>query len=102
MASVRKRNGKYGLSYNVRVRVKGHPGVSQTFDRKSDAHRWGEDTEEALRNGGYVGDAPPGDMSFGKALDRYLSEVSTKKKLIPNGVIMTLQRLCGVFFCQTS
>ncbi|MBU1420126.1 MAG: site-specific integrase [Proteobacteria bacterium] len=60
--------------------MKGHPYLSQTFDRLSDAQRWAEDTESTLRSGGYVGEAPPDDMAFSKALDRYELEVSSQKR----------------------
>ncbi len=33
-----------------------------------------------LRSGGYVGDTPPDDMAFSKALDRYELEVSSQKR----------------------
>ncbi|MEA3466673.1 MAG: site-specific integrase [Thermodesulfobacteriota bacterium] len=60
--------------------MKGYPYLSQTFDRLSDAQRWAEDTELMLRSGGYVGDTPPDDMAFSKALDRYELEVSSQKR----------------------
>ncbi len=80
MATIEKRQRNKGVVYKAKVRVKGHPSVSQTFKKLSEAHEWAEETEEALRNGGYIGDDPPGDRDFIGALDRYLVEVTSKKK----------------------
>jgi len=79
MGSIVKRKRKKGMVYRAAVSVKGNPRLTATFDRLSDAQRWIEDTETALRSGGYVGNAPPGDMLFDDALDRYMDEVSAKK-----------------------
>ncbi|OGQ98001.1 MAG: hypothetical protein A2521_03420 [Deltaproteobacteria bacterium RIFOXYD12_FULL_57_12] len=80
MARIAKVKRKRGIAYKAEVRLKGHPYVSQTFDRLSDAQRWAEDTEKALRSGGYVGDTPLGDLRFTAALDRYLLEISSRKR----------------------
>jgi integrase len=79
MATVKTRKRKKGTVYCAEVRLKGHPELSQTFDRKSEAIRWAEDTEKALRDGGYIGNVSPKDMSFENALEKYLAEISTKK-----------------------
>jgi hypothetical protein len=50
--------------YRAEVRVKGHPRLSQTFDRQSESHALGEDTEKVLRDNGYIGNAPPADLFF--------------------------------------
>lgn len=80
MARITKRKRKKGTVYKAEIRLKDHPYISQTFDRLSEAQRWVEDTEAAIRSGGYVGDAPPDDMAFSKALDRYELEVSNRKR----------------------
>ena len=80
MATISRRKRKKGFVYKAEVRIQGFPYVSQTFDRLSDAQRWVEDTEKILRAGGYVGDTPPDDMAFDKALDRYELEVSRQKR----------------------
>lgn len=79
MATVKARKRKKGTVYCAEVRIKGHPNLSQTFDRQSDAMRWAEDTEKALRDGGHVGSAPPNDMLFDDALEKYLAETSSRK-----------------------
>jgi len=80
VATIRTIKRKKGNVYRAEVRIKGQPRLSQTFDRLSDAQRWVEDTEVILRSGGYVGETPPGDMAFVKAIDRYELEVSSQKR----------------------
>lgn len=80
MAYIRTVKRKKGTIYKAEIRIKGYPPVYQTFDRLSDAQRWVEDTEAALRSGGYVGETPPDDMAFSRALDRYELEVSSQKR----------------------
>lgn len=80
MATIRTIKRKKGVVHRAEVRIKGHPRLSQTFDRLSDAQRWAEDTEATLRSGGYIGNAAPDDMAFSKALDRYELEISSRKR----------------------
>jgi len=75
MATVKARKRKKGTVYCAEVRLKGHPRFSQTFDRKSEAVRWAEETEIALRNGSYVANELPNGMRFWR---------STKAKPLPN------------------
>lgn len=86
MATIIPYEGKHFTTYKAQVRISGHPTVTKTFRRLSDAHRWAEDVEQALRSGGYVGDDPPGDLAIKTAIHRYLDEVSPKK------AILTMQR----------
>ena len=56
MASIEKRISKDGkTSYRVKVRVRGFPPDSGTFERMSDAKRWAADTESAMKAGRYFG-----------------------------------------------
>ena len=80
MARISTLKRKKGIVYKVEIRLKGHPYLCQTSDRLSDAQRWAEDTEGILRSGGYIGDTPPDDMAFSKALDKYELEVSSQKR----------------------
>jgi len=79
MATVKARKRKKGIVYCAEIRLKGQPRLSQTFDRKSEAVRWAEETEIALRNGSYVAGQLPNAMWFEDALAKYLMEVSAKK-----------------------
>lgn len=79
MAWINEIKRKHRTVYKAVVRIAGHKPISQTFDRKSDALRWAEDVEDKLRNGGYIGDDPPGDLAIKTAIHRYLDEISSKK-----------------------
>ena len=46
MASIRKRiNSKGKVSYHVQIRISGHPPLTQTFDKKTDAENWAKKAE---------------------------------------------------------
>jgi len=56
VATIEKRVSKEGkTSYRVKVRVRGFPAESGTFERMSDAKRWAADTESAMKAGRYFG-----------------------------------------------
>jgi len=52
MATITKRKRKKGTVYKAEIRLQGHPCLSQTFDRLSDAQRRVEETEGIIRSGG--------------------------------------------------
>lgn len=50
MANIEKRISNDGKSsYRVKVRLKGYPVQSATFERKTDAAKWAQSTESAIR-----------------------------------------------------
>ena len=52
MASIQRRVSKQGnVSYRAQVRRKGHPPLTVTFDRKTDAQQWAADREADIRQG---------------------------------------------------
>jgi integrase len=51
MAYYEKRTGKKGVTWRVRITVKGAPPQSESFRRKVDAQEWAAKTEAALRDG---------------------------------------------------
>ncbi len=52
MASIEKRvNSKGSTFYRVKIRQRGHPAQSATFDRLTGARRWAQQTEAAIREG---------------------------------------------------
>ena len=50
MAYIEERKRQKGVVYRVNIRLKGYPVQNASFDRKSDAMRWAEETEHALRH----------------------------------------------------
>ena len=58
MATIEKRKDQDGSTrYRVKVRLKGHPPASATFERLTDAKRWASQTETEIREGRYFAKA---------------------------------------------
>jgi hypothetical protein len=54
MANIEKRvNQDNTVSYRVKIRLKGFPMQTATFERKTDAQKWAAATETAIREGRY-------------------------------------------------
>ena len=52
MAYIQRRSTKDGQPrYRVQVRLQGHPVQTATFERKTDAKRWSQQVESAIREG---------------------------------------------------
>ncbi len=81
MATFQKRIGPNGPRWRVRVRVKGHPIQTRTFDRKTDATFWASKIESDLRRGKHVPNRKELERTLTEAIDRYISEeLPTKKR----------------------
>jgi integrase len=81
MATIVKRVGLDGaITHQVKIRLQGHPAQTATFDRLTDAKRWAQSTEAAIREGRYFPAAESQKHSFGDAVDRYLVEVLPNKR----------------------
>jgi len=61
-------------SWRVKVRVKGHPAQTATFDRKRDAEQWAQRTEAAIREGQRFPDRVAKRRTVADLLDRYIAE----------------------------
>lgn len=49
MASIHERKGKDGkVRYRVQIRLKGYPPQVASFERKTDAKLWAQQTEAAI------------------------------------------------------
>jgi integrase len=83
MASIRKRNGKNGTSFRVDVRLKGFPPQRATFKRLTDARKWAQHTESAIRERRYFKTAESRKHTLADLIDRYVTDVlPTKSKNI--------------------
>ena len=73
MASIEKRilgNGK--ASFRVKIRLRGYPPQSATFERKTDAKKWAQQTEAAIREGRYFQTSESRKHTLSELIDRYL------------------------------
>ena len=66
-------------SYRVKVRLKGQPAQSATFERKTDAKHWAQDTEAAIRQGRYFKDHEAKRHTLSELIDRYIVEILPQK-----------------------
>lgn len=83
MASYKEHKDKNGkvVSYNVQVRIKGHPPQYASFKRKTDMERWIQNTESAIREGRHFKTTEAKKHTLGDLIDRYISDVlPTKEK----------------------
>ena len=78
MPTIRERTDSNGRKrYQVLVRLRGHREMTETFGRLTDAKRWAQDTESALRRGDML--ATEGDSTtLAEALQRRLNELPEK------------------------
>ncbi|MEK6746204.1 MAG: site-specific integrase [Pseudomonadota bacterium] len=76
MATIEKRQGNDGtVSYRVKVRLKGHPVESATFQRLTDAKHWVQNTEAAIREGRHFKSAKAKRYTLTQLIDRYTKEI---------------------------
>jgi integrase len=80
MAVIEKRlNKNREISYRVKIRLKGYPPQNATFERLTDARRWAQQTESALREGRYFKHSEAKRRTFAEAADRYIKTVLPRK-----------------------
>ena len=65
---------KPGGRYQAEVRLKGHPTLSATFDRKTDAKAWIQKVEADIRCGRHQLYSEAKQHTFGEAVKKYLKE----------------------------
>jgi integrase len=80
MASIEKRTTKEGdISYRVKVRLKGYPTQTATFERLTDAKRWVQQTESAIREGRHFKTSEAKRHTLDETIDRYIQYVLPNK-----------------------
>ena len=76
MANIEKRISNTGeTSYRVKIRLKGYPIQSATFKRLTDAKKWTQDTESAIREGRHFKTAEAKKHTVKDLVTRYYSEI---------------------------
>jgi integrase len=80
MATIEKRETDSGeISYRVKVRLKGYPAQSATFQRLTDAKKWAQQTEAAIREGRHFKTAEAKKHTLADLVDRYIKDVLPSK-----------------------
>jgi integrase len=73
MANIEKRiSTKDDISYRVTIRLKGYPRQSATFDKLTDARKWEQQTEAAMREGRHFKTSAAKKHTVSGVIDRYL------------------------------
>lgn len=81
MATIRERAGRAGKpAYTVIIRLKGYPPQTETFSRKTDAKRWAQQTEAAIREGRHFKSVESKRHTLAEVIDRYLRDVAPRMK----------------------
>tara|TARA_R110000868_G_scaffold411035_1_gene701449 strand:+ start:24324 stop:25409 length:1086 start_codon:yes stop_codon:yes gene_type:complete len=87
MASIEERTVKNGKShFRVTVRLKGHPVQNATFSRKTDAKRWGEETEAQIRSNRYFKTSEAERFTLKEVIDKYLESSARIRYTSPNAL----------------
>ncbi|HAT8370924.1 site-specific integrase [Legionella pneumophila serogroup 1] len=92
MANIEERIGKDGqLRYRVKVRLKGFPTQQATFERKTDARRWAQQTEAAIREGRHFKTTEAKRRTLAEMIDRYIKEVIPHKPKNSKNTVLHLK-----------
>jgi len=78
VATIRKREGKLGISYDVQIRIRPYPPTNQSFKKLTEAKRWAEKTEMDMREGRYGCISESRKKTLSDAIERY------RKYVLPN------------------
>lgn len=80
MAYIQERKTDDGkLHYRVQIRLKGFPTQCATFERKTDAKKWAQQTEAAIREGRHFKFVESKKHTLGKLIDRYIRDILPTK-----------------------
>lgn len=80
MATIQERKTSDGkVMYRVQVRLKGHPTESATFERKTDAKKWAQQTESAIRDGRHFKTREAKKHTVEEMIDKYIKSVLPTK-----------------------
>jgi integrase len=80
MANFETRENQDGkTSYRVKIRLKGYPPQTATFQRLTDAKKWAAATESAIREGKHFKTAEAKKHTLAELVDRYIKDVLPTK-----------------------
>ena len=88
MANIEKRISKDGkISYRVKIRLKGFPTQQATFARLTDARKYEQQTEAAIREGRHFKTTEAKRRTLGELVDRYIKDIIPTKPKTKNRII---------------
>ncbi len=80
MANIEKRITSDGkVSYRVKVRLKGYPVQTATFERSTDAKKWASSIESAIKEGRHFRTSEAKRHTLSDLIDRYIRDVLPSK-----------------------
>ncbi len=80
MATITTRTTSDGKkSFQVKVRLKGYPVQTATFERLTDARQWAQSTESAIKEGRHFKTAEAKRHTLAELIDRYVRDVLPTK-----------------------
>jgi integrase len=80
MATIEKRTSLDNkISYRAKVRLKGYPTQTATFERLTDAKKWIQSTEAAIREGRHFKTSEAKKRTLKELVDRYIKEILPQK-----------------------
>ncbi len=80
MATIEKRTTLDNqTSYRVKIRLKGYPTQTATFERLTDAKKWIQSTEVAIREGRHFKTSESKKRNLKELIDRYIKEILPNK-----------------------
>jgi integrase len=75
MASIYKRKNENGTTvWRAVIRIKGHPSISNHFERKQEAEDWAQDVERQIKAGQFKFDQHNKIRTFKELVQRYLQD----------------------------
>ena len=83
MASFRQ----HGNGWQGRIRRRGYPDITQTFEAKADAERWARSVESDMDKGLFVSVSEAQRTTLGELIERYLVEVTPSMKGVTEDTI---------------
>jgi len=79
VATIQTRKTEGGTRYRVQVRLRGHPPVSASFERRTDARKWAQQTESAIQEGRYFPTQEAKRRTLADLVDRQLEAIKSKR-----------------------
>lgn len=91
MAYIQERKTDDGkIHFRVQVRLKGYPITTATFDRKTDAKLWAQQTEASMREGRYFKTSEAKKHTIGELVTRYIQDIIPTKPKVAAAVTAQL------------